>query len=214
MLRNSWSELRGDFHRTLQRIKRLSTAIESEIELSRMRLDNQKYHEVLDLMASLHFQRPETAPKIAYYTPFTESSRFWGREDILSRIDDVLFADPSGRSLRSFALYGMGGVGKTQIALRYANVSREKFDGVFWISAENLVTIAQSFREITKTLNLIESDTETDDNAVLLAVKNWLSSTSGSSQSVYAIVSNELIVNSIQRVVGFSYMIMWMIWIS
>lgn len=188
MLRNSWSELRGDFHRTLQRIKRLSTTVETEIELSRMRLDNQKYHEVLDLMANLHSQRLETAPKITHYIPFTESSRFWGREDILSCIDDVLLADPSCRSLRSFALYGMGGVGKTQIALRYANVSREKFDGVFWISAENLLTIAQSFREITKTLGLIESDTETDDNAVLLAVKSWLSSTSGSCQSVYVMI--------------------------
>lgn len=150
-----------------------------------MRLDNKKYHEVLDLMANLHSQRPEAAPKITHYIPFTESSRFWGRKDILTCIDDILFADPSDRSLRSFALYGMGGVGKTQIALRYANASREKFDGVFWISAENLVTIAQSLREITKTLGLIKPDTETDDNAVLLAVKNWLSSTSGSSQSVF-----------------------------
>lgn len=159
------------------------------MELNRMRLDNQKYHEVLDLMANFHTQRPEAAPRITHYIPFAESSRFWGRDDILALIDDALLEDSSNRPLRSFALYGMGGVGKTQIALRYANASREKFDAVFWISAENPVTIGQSFREITKILGLIKPDAETDDNAVTLAVKQWLSSTSGSCQSVYYRVS-------------------------
>jgi Cdc6-like AAA superfamily ATPase len=149
-----------------------------------MRVDNQKYHEVLNLMANFHHQRPEAAPKNTHYIPFTESSRFWGREDILASIDDALLADHLNRSLRSFALHGMGGVGKTQIALKYANASREKFDGVFWISAENSITIRQSFREIAKRLGLIKPDTETDDNAVMLEVKRWLSSTSESSQIV------------------------------
>ncbi|KAJ5375697.1 hypothetical protein N7517_007703 [Penicillium concentricum] len=48
--------LRGDFQRTIKRIKRLSSNIESEVELTRMRLDNQKYHEVLDLMAKFQPQ--------------------------------------------------------------------------------------------------------------------------------------------------------------
>ncbi|KAJ5124771.1 uncharacterized protein N7515_008596 [Penicillium bovifimosum] len=175
LLRNAWSELRDDFQRTVKRIKRLSSAIESEVELSRMRVDNQKYHEVLNLMANFHPQRPEAAPKITHYIPFTENPRFWGRENILALIDDALLAD--SRSLRSFALHGMGGVGQTQIALKYANASREKFDCAFWIAAENLVTIGQSFREIAKRLGLIKPDTETDDNAVMLEVKQWLSST-------------------------------------
>lgn len=149
-----------------------------------MRVDNQKYHEVLNLMANFHPQRPEAAPKITNYIPFTENPRFWGRETILTLIDDALSADSLNRSLRSFALHGMGGVGKTQIALKYANASREKFDCVFWISAENLVTIGQSFREIAKRLGLIKPDTETDDNAVMLEVKQWLSSTSESCYSI------------------------------
>lgn len=143
-----------------------------------MRLDNQKYHEVLDLMANFQPQSLETVDKVSNYLPFAECSRFWGRNDILGRIDKVLFAPSSASSLRSFALYGMGGAGKTQIALKYANSSREKFDVILWISADNLVTIGQSFREIARTLGLIRLDTETDDHAVMLKVKQWLSSTS------------------------------------
>ncbi|KAJ5173639.1 uncharacterized protein N7500_001570 [Penicillium coprophilum] len=177
LLRSSWSDLRGDFQRTIKRIKRLSNNIESEVELTRMRIDNQKYHEVLDLMANFQPQRLEPTHKVSHYLPFAECSRFWGRDDFLNRIDEVLFAPSSASSLRSFALYGMGGAGKTQIALRYANSSREKFDAIFWVSADNLVTIGQSFREIARTLKLIQVDTETDDHTVMLKVKQWLSST-------------------------------------
>lgn len=69
----------------------------------------------------------------------------------------------------------MGGVGKTQIALKYANDSRAKYDAAFSISAENQITIGQSFREISRCLALTEPDTEIDDNTVILEVKKWLS---------------------------------------
>ncbi|PLB46258.1 TPR-like protein [Aspergillus steynii IBT 23096] len=177
LLRNSWSEFSGDFSKTVQRIKRLSATIESEVELRRMRLDNEKYHEVLNLMATFHTKRTEPTATIRHYIPFSESPRFWGRDDILSKIDGAFSSSKQTDSLRSFALYGMGGVGKTQIALRYANSSRDKFDAIFWVAADNLITIGQSFREIARSLSLIQSNTETDDNAVMLEVKSWLSST-------------------------------------
>ncbi|RJE22879.1 NB-ARC domain protein [Aspergillus sclerotialis] len=175
LLRNSWSEFRGDFNRTIQRIKRLSMAVEREVELTRMRLDTQKYQEVLDLMSSLNPHTINGEAKVRHYIPFTESSRFWGREDILIAIDGALRTNKSARTLRSYAIYGIGGVGKTQIALRYANQARGKFNGIFWISADNSRTIAQSLMEMLKTLNLIQLDMETDNNAVLLEVKKWLS---------------------------------------
>lgn len=165
-------------------MKQLSSAIENEIELSQMRVDPIKYHEVLKLMANFNTSSPNSAPNFTHYVPLTETSRFWGRSEIVGRISDVLLADASNNTLRSFALYGMGGVGKTQIALRYANEFGKRYDCVFWVSADNLVTIGQSFREIAKRLGLIKPDTETDDNSVMLEVKQWLSSTSGSRQTV------------------------------
>ncbi|RAK81445.1 TPR-like protein [Aspergillus fijiensis CBS 313.89] len=175
LLRNSWSTLRGDFQKTVQRIKRLSATIDTEIELTRMRQSNQKYHEVLELMETLHPQQRQTRSNSIFQIPSIESPRFWGREDILALIDEALVSGQSDHSFRSFALYGMGGVGKTQIALKYANASRAKFDAIFWVSADNLITIGQSFRRIADTLGLSAPDTEHDDNSVMLAVKKWLS---------------------------------------
>ncbi|CAG8147427.1 unnamed protein product [Penicillium nalgiovense] len=177
LLRSSWPTLCADYHRTIQRAKRLSSDIEREVDLSRMRLDNQKYRVVLDFMAELKTQSSgkRNVNQVAHYLPLAECSHFYGRDYILRLIDEALFLYPSTCSLRSFALYGMGGVGKTQIALKYANASREKFDNILWISAENPVSIWQSFRRVAKILDLIEPDTELDDYAVIVKVKDWLS---------------------------------------
>lgn len=138
------------------------------------------------MMANLQAQLPESAPAptTAHYIPFAESSHFWGRQDILAAIDENLLPGSAIKSIRSFALYGMGGVGKTQIALRYANASRDKFDAIFWISAEDPIKIGQSFRDMARMLSLVKADAETDDNAITLEVKQWLSSTSGLCQHV------------------------------
>lgn len=148
--------------------------MESEAELARMRRDNQKYHEVLELMSKVHVQ-PLAQEKKNYHhnLPFAENPRFCGREDILSRIKSAL--SPKNKGLQTFALHGMGGVGKTQIALKYSNDSRTTYDATFWVSAENQITIGQSFREISRCLALTEPDSEVDDNTVMLEVKKWLS---------------------------------------
>ena len=48
------------------------------------------------------------------------SALFTGREDILKRlVDHFASQDQGDRCRKSFLLYGMGGVGKTQICLKF-----------------------------------------------------------------------------------------------
>ena len=51
--RHALDEFRVDFSRTVRRIKRLSSTVEREADLARMRIDENKYKEVLSLMESL-----------------------------------------------------------------------------------------------------------------------------------------------------------------
>lgn len=47
---------------------------------------------------------------------------FTGRQDILDKLDSFFSPrDTGGRPRREFLLYGMGGVGKTEIALKMAD---------------------------------------------------------------------------------------------
>jgi hypothetical protein len=174
--RDAWEEFRNDFSRTIRRIRRLSSTVEMEAESVRMRHDRSKYSEVLDLMETLKETKIRDNEAIHYhYIPSDLSPRFWGREDALEAIQKVLGPDEKPRFLKTFALYGIGGVGKTQIALQYANRNREHYEAIMWVVADNAISMGQSFMEIAKLLGLVRSDEEMQDTvAAMLKVKSWL----------------------------------------
>ncbi|WP_027344720.1 FxSxx-COOH system tetratricopeptide repeat protein [Hamadaea tsunoensis] len=63
---------------------------------------------------------------------------FTGRESALATLRDRLRADgpAADQPTRLVALCGMGGVGKTQLAIEYAHRFRSSYDVVWWIRAE------------------------------------------------------------------------------
>lgn len=55
------------------------------------------------------------------------SSLFTGREDFLSALEEFFIDQGPGEHLRrEYLLYGMGGTGKTQIALKFAEKHRSR----------------------------------------------------------------------------------------
>jgi hypothetical protein len=94
-----------------------------------------------------------------------------GRENVLKEIRHAL--DPSRKGSRLFVLFGMAGVGKTQIALEYANEARKEFEIILWINCTKLV---ESFHKVAKGLGLASySD---DEDSAFAKMKTWLLGTS------------------------------------
>ncbi|KAF2177994.1 TPR-like protein [Zopfia rhizophila CBS 207.26] len=178
--RGAWEDFRDDFARTLRRIRRLSATVESEADFARMKRDRGKYDEVLGLIEKFKgTELKEDAPKRYHYVPSTLSPRFWGREDALNALQEALSPEQKSHQLRTFALYGMGGVGKTHIALQYANRHRESYKIILWVTADNIINMGQSFREIAKLLGLSQTEQEMQDTqGCMLKVKNWLTEAS------------------------------------
>lgn len=183
--KNAWQNFRNDFSRTIMRIKRMSSTLEAEADTARMRKDEGRYKEVLELLSTMNVAKLEGASsnKIRYNNiPSHSNAKFSAREDVLAEIQKAL--DPeavSSTSPRSMALFGMGGVGKTQIATQYAYQNLENFDVVLWVAAENSITLSQSFRTIADGLGLLETDDEKKDGAgAIWKTRNWLSTTSES----------------------------------
>jgi hypothetical protein len=144
-----------------------------------MRADNERHAEVLSLMRA--FKEKEVKKDIlpCYYIPFGLNERFIGRETELRKLAEALEPKKSNTPNRSFALYGMGGVGKTTIALQYANNARNLYDAIFWISADNMIKMTQDFLEVAQKLDLVPKDRKSEDaNAAMVKVKTWLNETS------------------------------------
>lgn len=153
--------------------------VEAEAEAARMRADNERHAEVLSLMKAFKENKIKEDILPCYYIPFGLNEWLIGREDELRHVKDALDPQEGNRQSRSFALYGMGGVGKTAIALQYANSARTRYDAIFWISADNMIKMTQDFLEIAQKLELVPKDRKSEDaNAAMTKVKAWLNETS------------------------------------
>ncbi|ROW01599.1 hypothetical protein VSDG_02235 [Cytospora chrysosperma] len=88
------------------------------------------------------------------------STIFTGREAILGKIRTYFRRHEYGDiSRKEFHIWGMGGVGKTQIALKFAEECEQQNYQIFWIDATDVVTIQQSYRRIAQRL-LPDADQE------------------------------------------------------
>jgi cellulose biosynthesis protein BcsQ/tetratricopeptide (TPR) repeat protein len=82
---------------------------------------------------------------------------FTGRRDTLEQLRDRLSA--SVTVVVPQALYGLGGVGKTQVAIEYAYRFAADYDLVWWISAEQVSQVRSALGELARELKLQETDT-------------------------------------------------------
>lgn len=87
--------------------------------------------------------------------PFPRNPSFYGRIEILKQIPDALATQPDSSKVRSVALWGTVGIGKTQIALEYAfqQVSTG-YQIVLWIACDKEAEIANSFNKAAQKLQL------------------------------------------------------------
>jgi tetratricopeptide (TPR) repeat protein len=88
------------------------------------------------------------------YLPFSQNKNFIGREDKMETLEHKLFVE---QDCQKIAVVGLGGVGKTQVALQYAYSVLEKHPdvSVFWIHALSLETFEQACREVASVLGIL-----------------------------------------------------------
>ncbi|SPT51853.1 FxSxx-COOH system tetratricopeptide repeat protein [Actinomadura madurae] len=78
---------------------------------------------------------------------------FTGREALLEELRAGLREDPVTPTL-PYALHGMGGVGKTQLAIEYANRYRDDYDLVWWIPADQPDLVRSTLASLSTHLGL------------------------------------------------------------
>jgi hypothetical protein len=74
------------------------------------------------------------------------------------------------------ALTGPGGIGKTQIALRYAYMYGEKYSTILWLKADTYEKLQEDARECTRLLNLLPPEKPVNDKEEQLLRETMLQS--------------------------------------
>jgi hypothetical protein len=101
---------------------------------------------------------------------------FIGRGELLARVRDAL---AGGGDAAVQALYGFGGIGKTQLATEYAHRFAGEYDVVWWVSAEQPGLIGEQFAALAAQLGCAAPGTPMDlmwraVSAALRARGKWL----------------------------------------
>ncbi|KAA6408133.1 MAG: hypothetical protein FRX48_07874 [Lasallia pustulata] len=102
------------------------------------------------------------------------SPKFTGRKMYLDRLESFFFTKTSPRHAnRIFLLHGMGGAGKTQICLKFAEDHQDQFRRILWVDSSNEETIKQSLKNIANHPDAKSSRVQGTPEAALY----WLSIT-------------------------------------
>jgi hypothetical protein len=108
-----------------------------------------------------------------------ETEHFVARQEELTEIHETLSDDGSGRTV---VLHGLGGIGKTQLAVAYAKRHKTDYSAIFWLNSKDEDSLKQSFVKMAKRI-LKEYPSQSwlsaiyqgsNLNEIADAVKRWL----------------------------------------
>ncbi|KAG9250683.1 uncharacterized protein F5Z01DRAFT_640089 [Emericellopsis atlantica] len=108
----------------------------------------------------------------------TETSHLVARDEELAWMHQTLGRSPGRQTV---VLHGLGGMGKTQLAIAYVKRHRNNYTASIWLNARDETSLNQSFRNAAirisrehPGLGYMQSTVSDKDGDASLAVKRWL----------------------------------------
>ena len=137
----------------------------------------ERHNRLSDLMAAVKAARPDVPDIIAltppHHIPWGRNRLFTGRAEHLAWLDEQL--NQEGHEAAAAAVTGLGGVGKTQLALEQCYRHLGDFELVQWLRADNALTLAGEMAELAYRLGLARRSV-TDQSLLRQRVLDWLHS--------------------------------------
>ncbi|CAN9171071.1 unnamed protein product [Alternaria alternata] len=130
----------------------------------------------------VHSNEPVTSFAVQSSVPeVSRVEHFVGRSEELDAIHKELEHDGSRKTA---VVHGLGGMGKTQLALAYAQRHKDEYSAVFWVNSKDVDTLKQGYAAAARRiyrehpslvyLNAVAEGSDLDEAAE--GVKRWLSS--------------------------------------
>lgn len=123
MNQSAWSQFNRDFGQVINNVRKFSRRVDEAADMIRLSKELHTAETVAALagLQDLQVSKGLTGP--CYMIPYGLNLRFFGRDVELQTLKDTLDPPTESTRLRAIGVYGLGGVGKSQLALQYANLS-------------------------------------------------------------------------------------------
>ncbi|MCC6601838.1 MAG: tetratricopeptide repeat protein [Anaerolineae bacterium] len=127
-----------------------------------------------------HLPWPDLAAVVSAAThrlhqiPHPANPHFTGREQILQQVENTLGAGQTTVVTQTIA--GLGGVGKTQLALAYSYAHLADYDLIYWLSADSEPGLGEDVLALARRLKLVPPHV-TDQQAAVQTLLHWLGQT-------------------------------------
>ncbi|HEY6408874.1 MAG TPA: NB-ARC domain-containing protein, partial [Ktedonobacteraceae bacterium] len=106
-----------------------------------------------------------------WHVPYQHNPFFTGREALLHHLHEVLGYKQTAVLSQSYTLSGLGGIGKTQMAVEYAYRYANDYAAILWVGAETRESMLSSFTAIADLLSLT---VQKNQDHLIATVKPWL----------------------------------------
>src|SRR3954464_11265147 len=89
-----------------------------------------------------------------FRVPFPPNKTFVGRQDILAEIEAIIRENQSDGGCFPTVLRGLGGMGKSQLMLKYCYTHRKDYKFVFWLNTEGRLETLKEFQILARDLDI------------------------------------------------------------
>ena len=153
--RSAWSAFSSRFEKVISSLRIYSRKVDEIVDM--MRLSKETHTaETVKAINSLQKLMITDNGTPCHIIPYGLNLKFYGRSVEMDELKNALDPGNEDQTLKVMSIYGLGGVGKTQLALHYANTSRDSYDAIAWIQADTQTKIIQSLSTFTSKLGLLE----------------------------------------------------------
>ncbi len=133
-------------------------------------LDQEIEEPVIDEQPRPLSQKELPFPEI-WNVPYDENPFFTGREEILHQLHTTLLSQDA--VVVTQTLSGLGGIGKTQVAVKYCYQYRQDYKAVLWVRADSPEVLVGDLRTLAKLLKLPESRLK-EQQSILNGLRWWM----------------------------------------
>jgi tetratricopeptide (TPR) repeat protein len=123
-----------------------------------------------DIQVIMKPRFPGSLP-VVWNVPYVRNINFTGQDEPLTNLYDTFSAAMAQVSIQ--VIHGLGGIGKTHMAVEYAYRHSVLYEVVWWVRAEDSVTLNDDLTRLARRLELPEKDAK-DQQVTIDAVRLWL----------------------------------------